>query len=269
MRLGIGSYALAWAAGVPGYPAPARPLDAFGLISQAKALGVRLVQICDNIPLPEDAGGLRRLAEEAAQAAVVVELGTRGTEPVHLQRMLAAARALQSPLVRTMVAGPGATELADAERDLRTVLPAFEEAGVTLAVENYEAHKAGELAAMIRRIGSARLGACLDTVNSLGALDEMSTVTEALLPLAVSIHVKDFSIRRLDHRMGFLVEGAPTGTGRLDIPQLLQAGASGGRDPGIILEQWTPWQGSLDATVSMEQSWARQGIAYLRRWITL
>jgi sugar phosphate isomerase/epimerase len=269
MRLGIGSYSFPWAAGVPGYPAPNRPLDCVGLVAEARALGVHVIQICDNMALPPAGDGLRQLAEDAASADVVVELGTRGTETVHLQRILAAARVLKSPLVRTMVAVPGPEGLAEAERDLRALLPTFEKAGVTLAVENYEAHKAHELASMIRRIGSSRLGACLDTVNSLGALEDLPAVMGALLPLAVSIHVKDFQIKRLDHRMGFVVEGAPAGTGCLDIPLLLNAGAAGGRDPGIILEQWTPWQGTPDATVSLERSWALQSITYLRRWITL
>jgi sugar phosphate isomerase/epimerase len=268
MRLGIGSYAYAWAASVPGYPVPAQPLDVFDLVAEAHALGLHLVQICDNIPLPKTHDELKRLAEEAAQYEIALELGTRGTATAHLQRILAAACVLRSPLVRTLVSRPGVDGIVEAERDLREVLPSFEGAGVTLAVENYEAHQTADLASMIRRFASRRLGVCLDTVNSLGALEDIDQVTSTLLPLAVSIHVKDFRIRRLDHQMGFLVEGTPAGTGKLDIPRLLEAGKSGGRDPGIILEQWTPWQDSVDATVSLERSWARQSIDYLRRWIT-
>jgi hypothetical protein len=93
-------------------------------------------------------------------------------------------------------------------------------------------------------------------------------VLDELLPLAVSIHVKDFTVRRLDHQMGFLIEGAATGTGRLDIPRLLERAAAFAREPGIILEQWTPWQDSLEATVRLERAWAGQGIEHLRRWIT-
>lgn len=50
MKLGVGSYAYAWAIGVPGHQ-PARPLDAFGFLERAAGLGVRLVQICDNLPM--------------------------------------------------------------------------------------------------------------------------------------------------------------------------------------------------------------------------
>ena len=44
MQLGISSYTLTWAIGVPGFP-PERPLDAVGLLRKAVALGVGLVQI--------------------------------------------------------------------------------------------------------------------------------------------------------------------------------------------------------------------------------
>jgi 3-oxoisoapionate decarboxylase len=266
-RLGIGSYAFAWAAGVPGRPRPAAPLDSFGLVALARDLGVRLVQMCDNVPLPGEED-LPRLSAEALRAGVTVELGTRGTEPEHLRRMLDAARVLQSPLVRTLIAAPGSAALAEAEKNVRAVLAAYESAGVTIAIENYEAQKAEELASMVRRCGSPRLGVCLDTVNSLGALEGMDRVLDELLPLAVSIHVKDFTVRRLDHQMGFLIEGAATGTGRLDIPRLLERAAAFAREPGIILEQWTPWQDSLEATVRLERAWAGQGIEHLRRWIT-
>lgn len=268
MRLGIGSYAFAWAAGVAGYSAPRHSFDAFNLVAEARDLGVHAVQICDNIRLPNETGELRKLLEQAEGADIELELGTRGTDPGHLMRTLEVARYLRSTLVRTMVIGQGQAGLLVAERELRLILPEYEKAGVTIVVENYEAQKALDLADMIRRIGSSALGACLDTVNSLGALEDLSTVTDALLPLALSIHIKDFIIRRLDHRMGFAVEGVPAGSGSLDIPLLFDAGASSGKNPGIILEQWTPWQGSIDSTVHLERSWARQSIAYLRRRIT-
>ena len=50
MKLGIGSYAYYWATGAPGYP-PDSPLTAYDLIDKAAALGVRVVQLDDNLPL--------------------------------------------------------------------------------------------------------------------------------------------------------------------------------------------------------------------------
>jgi sugar phosphate isomerase/epimerase len=266
MRLGLGSYALAWAVGVPGYPPPQRPLDAFGLLAAARETGASFVQFGDNLPLemlmPDD---LRRLRREALEAGLALEVGCRGTGSDRLLRYLAIAQDLGACLVRTLITEPGIPGLAAAEPDLRAALPAFEHAGVTLAVENYDAHPVLAFAGLIRRLDSPSLGVCLDTLNSLGALESPAAVIDALLPLAASIHVKDFTIRRVEHRMGFVVEGTPAGKGRLDIPGMIAGARACGRDPGVVLELWTPWQGSIEATVEQERAWARESMSYLGR----
>jgi sugar phosphate isomerase/epimerase len=266
MLLGLGSYALAWAVGVPDFPPPTRPLDAFGLLEAAGEMGATLVQFGDNLPLeimmPDD---LQRLRANADAAGIALEVGCRGTSPDRLRRYLDVAQGLGAGLVRTLITEPGLPGLAAAEPDLRSAVPSFERAGVTLAVENYDAHPVHAFAELIRRIGSPSLGVCLDTLNSLGALESPAGVIEELLPLAASIHVKDFTIRRVEHRMGFAVEGTPAGKGRLDIPGMIAGARAGGRDPGIVLELWTPWQGSIEATVEMERAWAWESMSYLGR----
>jgi sugar phosphate isomerase/epimerase len=266
MRVGIGSYALTWAIGVPGYPAPRRPLDAVGLVVAAHDLGASFVQLCDNVPLDAMSDGALDGLHDAARAeGVALEVGTRGADAVSLLRFLDLARRLEARLVRTLVVEPGGQGLAAAERGIREAIRAYEEAGVTLAVENYEAHRAADLAALVRRIGGPSLGTCLDTVNSLGALEPPAGVITELLPLAASVHVKDFTVRRADHRMGFSVEGKPAGRGMLDIPELLAGARASGRDPGIVLELWTPWQGTIEETVDLERAWARESMSYLGR----
>jgi sugar phosphate isomerase/epimerase len=76
--------------------------------------------------------------------------------------------------------------------------------------------------AWVERLGKpADVGICLDTVNSFGALEGPEAVLEARLPYTINLHVKDFVIRRHTHQMGFGIEGAPAGEGRLDIPAVL------------------------------------------------
>jgi len=264
MQLGIGSYTLAWAVGVPGYAAPSAPLEAEGLVEQASRLGVRVVQICDNLPLHLlPAERLDGLAARAGSAGVALEVGTRGTEPAHLLSYLRTASALGARLVRSLIT----KEVAAAERELLEVLPAYEKAGVVLALENYERHGVRALAELIQRIASPCLGACLDTVNSLGALETPREAISALLPHTASLHLKDFDITRNEHRLGFSVLGTPAGQGRLDIPELVNAARNNGRDPNAILELWTPYTGTVDDTVRKEMSWAEESISFLRRFI--
>ena len=51
MKLGISSYSLTWAVGVPGYERPASPLSGIDILNIAASNRIRLVQFADNLPL--------------------------------------------------------------------------------------------------------------------------------------------------------------------------------------------------------------------------
>ena len=208
MRLGIGSYTYTWSLGVPGQTPPTSPMTAETLIDTAGSLGVTVVQLCDNIPLLDcDVHTLRRLADRARALGITLEAGFRGTEPPLVGRMIETAAALDATLVRTMIT----TTVEQAETDIRRVLPDLERRGITLGIENYERQPVRALADLIGRLDSRFVGACLDTVNSLGALETPAEAIAALLPVTVNLHLKDFDIVRADHRMGFSVIGTPAG----------------------------------------------------------
>lgn len=110
-------------------------------------------------------------------------------------------------------------------------------------------------------VGSTSVRVCLDSLNSLGRSEGYDEVVTLLGPLTGNLHVKDYTIRRVDHRLGFVVEGRPAGDGDLPFDDLLT------RVPdtmSAIVELWTPWQGSLDATIELEARWAQQSTAALR-----
>jgi sugar phosphate isomerase/epimerase len=238
-------------------------MDAPALVQKAAELEVNLLQICDNLPLhAQSEAQLRALEEAARNAGLTLEIGTRGTDPGHLGRYLRIARALEAPLVRTLIT----CNLAEAQADLAEALPEYEKAGIRLALENYEEQPCEELAALIRRLNSPWLGTCLDTVNSLGALEPLDRVMETLLPLAFSLHVKDFRIRRMEHRLGFEVIGAPAGQGLLEIDALLTKLAKMNAAASIVLELWAPFRGDIEETVGLEADWARQSVRFLRRY---
>ena len=74
--------------------------------------------------------------------------------------------------IRTMGGWHGApASLEEGEDNLRKVLPAFGQAGVRIALENYEAYRTSDLAALVGRIDHPALGICLDLTNSFGALE--------------------------------------------------------------------------------------------------
>jgi sugar phosphate isomerase/epimerase len=148
---------------------------------------------------------------------------------------------------------------------LRMMLPAFEQAGVTIAIENHDRFKVQTLVDIVRALNSRFVGICLDTVNSFGALEDPVRVVEALSPYVVNLHIKDFRVRRANHNMGFVVEGTPAGQGMLDLPRLLEQLRP--RDFNAILELWPPPEVDTDATAAKEEVWVQSSVKHLRQYI--
>jgi hypothetical protein len=67
--------------------------------------------------------------------------------------------------------------------------------------------------------------------------------------------------------MGFAIKGTPPGAGQLNIPWIMESIAAIRVQPSVILESWTPQQETLEETIALEHSWAKQGVDYLRRFI--
>ena len=269
MQLGLGSYACAWAiGGVPGYPCPAQKLDAVGLIERAAQLGLRLVQIADNIPLERcSAAELESIRSAALQNGVMLELGTRGIAPTHLSRLIELCAFFSSRLLRVVVDTQHKPSPAEVISAIREALGRFRAAGVTLAIENHDRFPVGVLTDIVKRVADPAVGICLDTVNSFGALEGPEVVINTLAPYVVNVHVKDFLIRRAPHMMGFEVTGAPAGEGQLDIPVLLSRLQSHSRNPNAVLELWPTPEADYAATVAKEEQWRRSSIRYLRSLI--
>lgn len=267
-RLGIGTYALAWAIGVPQH-LPAAPMNAFQFLHAAALLGVKVVQIADNLPLHLlSRADLIQLKNEAERLGIQIEVGTRGIHPEHLQTYLRLAQELGSPILRVVIDTaehhPAPDEVVDT---LKPLMPIFEQAKIKLAIENHDRFKADTFAAIIRQLDSPAAGICLDTVNSFGALEGPDVVMETLGPYVINLHVKDFVIRRAGHMMGFTVQGTPAGQGMLDIPGVLDALWQQGREFNAILELWTSPETEMETTIAKEAAWAAESVRYLRTMI--
>ena len=268
MRLGIGSYTYTWAIGVAGHP-PKVALTPFDLLERASRLGIKVVQFCDNLPLTElSAKDLDRFDQERRQRDIQIELGTRGLDAGNLQQYLALCQRLGSPILRLVIDRAG--DEPSAEEALNRLKPLVRDcaaAGVRLAIENHDRFSSGTLADLVEQLGRRYVGICLDTVNSFGALEGPDVVVRRLGEYVVCLHVKDFTIRRVSHSMGFVVEGCAAGQGRLDVPWLLTQ-LKGCPNPfNAILETWVTPSDSLQETIERERTWAEQGVAYLRRFI--
>ena len=269
-RLGLGTFALGWSIGVPGYPQPMQPMNAFDMLAKACDLGLSLVQFADNLPLHALGNrALDELREIAQDARITLELGMRGIQSPDFEQYIKLAQFFDAHLLRMVV--DTATYQPTPDEIVALVqrqIPALEQAGVTLAIENHDRFKVETLASIIREINHPQVGICLDTVNSFGSLEAPPIVIETLGPHVVCLHVKDFVIRRADHNMGFIITGAAAGQGMLDIPWVMRSLQSHNRPFNAIIESWLAPTDDMDETAAIEQAWLRESVAYLRTFIS-
>jgi len=183
----------------------------------------------------------------------------------HLATFLELADVLGADVVRSMVFGPDSRPtLPEAERLLREIMPRFEDAGVTLALETYEQLSSVELVALVEAVGSDRLGICLDPANTVAALEHPRDVVERCAALTRNIHIKDFRFTRRGGWVGFTLEGAPLGEGLLDLEHLLATVRPADRGISTIVEHWLPWTDDYDTTARLENDWTAATLTALR-----
>lgn len=268
MKIGVGSYTFTWAVGVPGYDVP-KPLNATKLILRAIELGATVVQFADNMPLdilPE--AQLDEIIALARDRNIAIEVGARGLTPERLARYVEIAERMGSDIVRFVIDAAG---YEPSPREVIEVIMPFvgilEEKNIKLALENHDRLSCADFVEIITGCDSPNVGICLDTVNSIGVPEGTKEVVRRLAPYTVNLHIKDFSITRADHKMGFKIEGVPAGQGKLDIPALIAGLRAFGRCNSAILELWTPYGPTMKETLQRESDWAAHSIKYLKQYI--
>ncbi len=265
MQLGISTYTYPWAVGVPGSEPPV-PLTAPDLIAQAGEQGIPIVQLGDNLPLHAlPAPELAACKTLADRLQVRLEVGARRLTAEHLHAYLGIARQFGSPFVRFVI------DDADYKPTVDEVIGIIREAlvdlrrhNVRLAIENHDRFPARFLKRIVQSTDPHWVGICLDTANSLGAGEDTDTVADTLAPYTFNLHIKDFTVRRVPHKMGFHVEGAPAGQGLLSVPRLLQKLIPYNRCYSATLELWTPPEADIADTIHKEAAWARESLQYLQ-----
>lgn len=260
--IGLGTYAFFWQ---HSDRAP-QPLNLAGMLQRTRELGGEVFQICDYLPILDCSDhDLRALRTSASDLGVVLELGTKGIATDHLSRYLKIADLLGAKVLRSMVYTPDhRPALAEAERLLKQVQPAFEASGVSIALETYEQLSSKDLVRLVESVGSKNVGICLDPANCVAALENPIDVIDRCAPYVVNMHVKDFAFTRRGGWVGFTLEGAELGTGLLDYDYLMKAVNPESRGINRILEHWLTWQGDFEETQRVENLWNIRNLDYLR-----
>ncbi|MGH2819054.1 MAG: sugar phosphate isomerase/epimerase family protein [Actinomycetota bacterium] len=262
-RLGLSSHAYYWACqGVGG-----RRLTAWDLLRTTREFELDALQLCENVDLsgwsPDD---LERYGRAAEESDVSLELGTRGLDRAVLRQALSAAGALGAGVVRIVAWSGEEDRRGGVTGELRSVidelLPEARAHGIALAIENYFSIDDAELADLVSGYDDEYLGVCLDTANSVGLLHAPDETTRLLAPYAVSVHLKDFTVRKLP--IGYRVTGAPLGQGWLDVSGVLAELDRCGRRPSLLLELWVDPEDDPNATIEKEADWVQTSVGFLR-----
>ncbi len=261
----MSSFTYGWGVGSEAFRSPF-PLDERDLLDRTVQMGLRCLQLGDNVPVHLlDQERREQLRKTAKENDIRLELGARGMTPAHLERYIGLCAYFSAPLLRFVIDGegytPGAATVSGILKDMEPVLKKHQ---VVLGIENHDRFRSRELAHLIDKAGSDHIGICLDCANSIGAGEGLEQVAGALAPHTVNLHIKDFKVTRLWHKMGFIVAGAPFGEGLLDLGFLMDKLSSYGKCKSAILEQWVPPEASPEASVSREAAWAEEGIARLK-----
>ncbi|OYN96945.1 sugar phosphate isomerase/epimerase family protein [Enemella evansiae] len=259
MAIGLSTYAYFWR----WHETAVDPMGWREMLDDCAEQGVPVFQFCDYPPLHSmTAAGIREIERHATRCGITLELGTRGLDTDHLRHYLELARASGVELVRSMVR----RDEADRAVDLITaVLPAYEAAGVTIALETYEQVATSRLIEIVDEVGSEHLGICLDPANSVAALEMPSQTIAETAAWVKNLHVKDFAFTRQDGWVGFTYAGAPLGEGLLDYDAMVDTVQPEARRINQVIEHWLVWQGDPETTARIEDQWTRNNIAFLRR----
>ncbi|WP_432544689.1 sugar phosphate isomerase/epimerase family protein [Kineococcus sp. SYSU DK002] len=265
MAIGVSTYAYQHR----GDPSAPEPVPLLAMLHEIADLGGQVFQVCDHPDLealtPEGAAELRAAA---AERGLVLETGTRGTRPGHLRKHLALARSLGAVTVRSMAfavvdgVDDRPTHPEVVER-LRTVVPEYEAAGVTLGLETYEQLTTAELLAIVEAVDSPHLGIVLDPANCLANLEHPRDVVRRLAHRVVNIHVKDFAFTRREGWAGFTLASCPLGEGQLDYRDLLDVVRPDPARVHQVLEHWLVPQGDPAATRATEADWTARSLRTL------
>jgi 3-oxoisoapionate decarboxylase len=277
MKLGINSYTYMWSIGFqgvnPDYPdrnaEPSTPLTVSGLLENARNMRLSLVQTGPNLSLEKLTKiELEQLIKSALEWGIEFEIGTRGLDFDNLCRQVEIAQSVGAKLIRTLpeIGGEYITDKRLISAAIFPILPLLERENINLAIENGRM-MAEDLRIALDEIDSPFVGVVLDMVNSLAVDEGWKEVTRTLAPYVMCVHYKDFIIKRVWHNMGFICEGTPCGKGFVDTAWLLDELKRSSYDFNVIIELWTPEQNSLDETITLEQAWAIESVAYLRQFV--
>jgi len=240
MLLGLHTYSLnlhgigqAWDADF-NLPWP-RQLSTFQLFDRIVDLDLEGVHLDDGVlenleePFLKEVGAAARERDLYLEYNFSLDLGRKGIGVQHdLIEAITIAHALGADIVKMSLdlirPRPVAAsrfhpevmkQMGDVAGMLKSAAPVAKDAGVRIAVENHCDTFSEEILWLLDKVGSSRVGACIDTVNAFHVTEDPMTAVRNLAPRAFTNHFRDNRIEF--KRYGFKLTGTAVGEGDLDM----------------------------------------------------
>lgn len=269
--LGIGSWTYPYHCGLGESISSALKFEpvmtAQDLISKAYENQISCVQIADNLPLEKlSSEAVRDIGSFAAERNISIETGLRGATASNISRMLNISSMLNSKLLRCVIDnGDYKPEVEEVITLFRSFLPELRERGIVLGIENHDRLLSEEFASIMSALDDPCYGIVLDTTNSLSKEEPLQTVIDNLACYTVCLHLKDYTIRRIQGSVGLEIVGTPLGQGRQNVKKILNAvKTQAQQDFSTIIEFWMPAYGSIDYLLLEEDRWVEESIDYIK-----
>lgn len=269
MQLGISTYSFPWAIGINHF-IPPHPLTPFQLLQFASERDILIVQFGDNLPLHQlPLDELKNLKNVADSLNIKIQVGTRKLTVENVLRYISIATLFETDFIRIVI---DEEDYRPTENEvipiIITLIPYLKEKKLHLAIENHDRFPALSLRRIIQSTDPDCVAICLDTANSLGAGEGLSEIVSVLGPHTLNLHIKDFTVQRLNHKMGFRISGCTAGAGIINIPVLVDEIKKHGRCSSAILEIWSDPEATIEDTILKEKTSVEKSIEYLKTIIS-
>jgi sugar phosphate isomerase/epimerase len=214
--------------------APAPRFDVFQLLRLCEEFGASGVQVELSMLPTGDAASLSSIRASCEQKGIALELSLPSSAvetPEAYAHAVSVARAVGADRARVALLSGRRYETFDSRAawaafasKWRDTLPRmraeFDRHRLDIGIENHKDWLAAELVALIRSIGSAYVGACVDFGNNIALLENPDDTIAQLAPYAVTTHVKDMAVRETGQ--GFELSEVPLGEGFLPLGRYIE-----------------------------------------------
>ncbi len=271
--LGLSSFVYRWAIG-RSYYKPIVPMTPLQFVESAITHQVDAVMFCHNFPFETyTSNEIDNLALVCKQKGLVVEMGSRGSDPAYFLKMLEVTDRMGAAILRMTLnidrSEPTRIpiEMANARACLEQLLPVAHAFGIRLAIENYVDLPSTEMASLVEYFHDPYLGVCYDSANSVLGLENPVETAQLLAPYTITAHFKD--VKSEMNPRGNVLRGVALGDGMVDFPAILKTFRKNGFNGCIHLELYIDRKEDPIETLVWEEACVVRSVDYARRVLGL